>query len=227
MKITLLTIFLTVILFMNTSRVTYAGDSEWRSFGETAAVLFGIRALTGWDPVGEILDYPRNRILRRSAPTYHYQDVISCEPTVVRCTKISAYPCQHPLHGSHTHEESSPTIPSNYPAGNNMGSNYTPLQQYLAPTDKQPPQYQPAIKSSPNQDAAKPPIEIGRRIDGDTEIITWKIWIAPHWEKSFIENHWRGDTWIESHWESKWIEGGWEQIEEKRPKSPQTYPANK
>ena len=87
------------LTFLTTNiHIVNAGDDDWRRFGEAAAIYLGVRALTGWDPIKPIIEYPRNHRHRQSVS---YGDpnisLIQSEP----CNKISAYPCEQELDARH------------------------------------------------------------------------------------------------------------------------------
>ena len=185
-----------------------ASDKEWRRFGEAAAVYLGVRALTGWDPVGNIVEYPRNRLRQRKEVVYKQPVGVYLQEN--RCNRISAFPCNHS--GNHSHGQAQP-YSQKTDRRNRVGylsSHSEPSQGYNQPEQ---PQY--SSHPLPPQKTSKPPVQIEKRIEGDYEIQTKRMWIEAHWESKTIDGHWRGDTWVETHTEKKWVEGQWSIEEEK------------
>ena len=185
------------------------GDKEWRRFGEAAAIIWGVRALTGWDPLGEIIDYPRRRIVHKKEMTYQ-------KPTYVyiqnqpRNDKISAFPPSYSIPPGYDRSTNSLDHPEDeYPERQNAKPSMEyPNEKYISPESE---------TTVPNRENAKPPVLISKHVEGNYEIVTKRIWIEPHWEKKIIEAHWEGDTWISTHWEKNWVEGQWKVVEKKIP----------
>ncbi len=203
---------LTSILVFGNANMSVAGDDEWRTFGEAAAIMLGVRALTGWDPVGDIIDYPRHRLRHRHRHTdYHYVAPHYYEQRNCRSNRISAYSQSYHV---------TPFRPQRY--------NNAERISYLREEPDDDPEYSGLPQSRKTQPSAETPsptrppgthsnIEISKRVEDGFEITTERIWIAPHWESTVIDGHWRGNTWVETHTEKKWVEGQWQERESKLP----------
>ena len=213
-KISYILVILAVFTFcfVNTSQ---AGDDEWRRFGEAAAILWGVRALTGWDPVGDIVDYPRRRLARERKVIYQKPtNVIVQYPP--KSDRISAYPPGYSS-GPDKYSRHSPAAKDYYSSDDD----------YLEPPTQNAPRKYSGDRDKafeddapfPDKDDIKPSILLSTRTEGNYEVETKKIWVAPHWEKKIIEGHWRGDTWVDTHTEKKWVEGEWQVIEDRKPLS--------
>ena len=200
-----------MVLTMVPTSTSLAGDKEWRRFGEAAAILWTVRALTGWDPIGEIAEYPRKRILRDKEVVYRKPTNVHIHYNTNRDDKISAFPTNHPQR--HTNEL---TSESKF-----LDDEYVVNEHELEPQSRKRTPYSArgndlsgtGSTSYPNPKDSKPPVILDTRIEDGYELQTRRIWVAPHWEKKVIEGHWRGDVWVDTHSEKRLIEGEWKVIE--------------
>ena len=187
----------------------YAGDKEWRRFGEAAAILWGVRALTGWDPVGHIVDYPRRHTEYRTGRSHQKPINVHIHYPPKSDERISAFPPDYTSAVTYKKQ----TLPT-------KSMDDPPDSYFDAPERNTTKDYSTMKDSSlgketpmPNRDDAKPPVLVSKRVEGGYEIETIRVWIAPHWETKIIEGHWRGDTWVDTHTEKKWVEGKWKEEE--------------
>ena len=211
--------WLLVIVTIQTSFLvnnSIAGDKEWRRFGEAAAVLMGIRALTGWDPVGYVVDYPRRHLKRHKEVVYRQPTNVYIQ-TSPRDNKISAFPPGYSSAVTYQGHTSGDSNFDEYLMGAD-GMEATPKKQMSNLSNERVSSSEFA-NSSPNKEDAIAPVVISTKTEGGYQIETKKIWVGPHWEKKIIEGHWRGDTWVDSHTEKRWVAGEWQIVEERKPLS--------
>ena len=197
-------LFALVILHQSLCSNIWAGDKDWRRFGEASAIYLGVRALTGWDPVESIIDYPGKR-------HHRIRDIANDEPIAMymgtnRCKKISARRCDltsrngENIHAHHEIIASTPREGSLRPCNTETMSR--PSNSHK-PDEAFKEKVRPLHRDKKIGEENKSAVSSKDMKNGGT-------WIEPHWERTIVEGHWRGDTWIESHMEKRWVEGEWE-----------------